>query len=153
MLNPSEAVARIQSIVVNSAPVARGSGVVRGNFYKASIVGAGVTGQITGQSTYVHCLVFRNDTAAVGEVNMPLALKDRIVVGPGTLVAIEFLIGGRVGINQSTQVVINSNRSVVDVNTALGRSFMNTVKLFLDANKLKQPLEIQTNGGTMAIKG
>jgi hypothetical protein len=110
---------------------------------------------LTAQSLKVGVIVFRADMVAVAKECMPLFMGDRICTGPETLTAVEFLIGGRVGINASTQVVIDSERSVADVNTPAGRAFINALRVLVkwDAKALKQPLEIQTNGGTMAIKG
>lgn len=102
------------------------------------------------KSMQVSALVFRGDTVAVAKEGMLLALNDHICTGPSTLAAIEFLIGGRASINQSTEAVIDTERSVHDVN---GPSAMQIIRALLGTNQLRRPIEIQTNGGTMGIKG
>jgi len=44
----------------------------------------------------------------------PVYLGDELQTGHNTVVAIEFIIGGQVGINSDTQVTVNSERSVQD---------------------------------------
>jgi hypothetical protein len=149
---PSQSVARIQRMQFkngNIGPINTG-GYTPGQFYRA----AKHTGLTTG-TIKVGALVFRGLTVAVAKENMLLEIADRVCTGPDVIVAIEFLIGGRVSVNVSTEVVVETDRSVVDVNVAPGRAGVLTFsRLFkLDAKALKQPLEIQTNGGTMAIKG
>jgi hypothetical protein len=151
MINPSEAVARIQDIAhrrVRVGPIGT-PGYVPGQFYLATNM-MGPAG-----STKVHALVFRGKFVAVAHENMLLKIGDRVRTGPDILMALEFLIGGRVGINESTEVVIDSERSVADHNTPTYRVLLKNFALWTkaDAKALKQPLEIQTNGGTMGIKG
>lgn len=153
---PSQPIARIQRVQFKSAnigPIGVG-GYVAGQFYRA----AKHTG-LNAATIKVGALVFRgqmnSQTVAVAKEGMQLELGDRVCTGPDTLVLIEFLIGGRVSVNASTEVVVDSERSVADVNLPTGRQALKALAgLFkLDAKALKQPLEIQTNGGTMAIKG
>ena len=81
-------------------------------------------------------------------------LKDHYLTDPNTVAALEFLIGGRVGINSDTEIEIVDQRSVAS-NTTGKRIVLNRGSLWVkaDARSLKQPLEIQTNGGVMGIKG
>lgn len=81
-------------------------------------------------------------------------IKDRYQTDPNTVAALEFLIGGRVGINCDTQIEIVNERSVAD-GSAVKRVILNNGSLWVkaDARALKQPIEIQTNGGVMGIKG
>lgn len=81
-------------------------------------------------------------------------LKDHYLTDPNTVAALEFLIGGRVGINSSTEIEILNERSVSD-GSAVKRVVLSSGSLWVkaDAKSLKQPLEIQTNGGVMGIKG
>ena len=150
-----EPVARIQSIVPNarggqiSAP--NGS-YVPGHFYR---LGKGQSASNMGPLTQVPLIVIRGDTFAVGATNMALYVNDFIRTGPTCLAAIEFLIGGRVGINSGTIIEIVNERSVADGPISFGRLIAKNVSLWkkADANTLKQPIEIQTNGGVMGIKG
>lgn len=103
----------------------------------------------------VGAVVIRDQTFAVATVGLPLCVGDFIRTGPQTIVGLEFLIGGRVGLNKSTAVEIVNERAVADVGTGVYRAILKQVHLWLvaDAKQLKQPLEIQTNGGVMGIKG
>jgi hypothetical protein len=49
-----------------------------------------------------------------GWLGMPVWIGDQIITNNNTLVAIEFIIGGRVGINKDSWVKIVSERSVAD---------------------------------------
>ena len=88
-------------------------------------------------------------------INATGYVQDHFVTNPNTLAALEFLIGGRVGIHQSTDVEILSERSVGDSQVPVKRMVLKNGSLWVkaDAKTLKQPLEIQTNGGTMGIRG
>lgn len=87
-------------------------------------------------------------------VNATGYVQDHFKTSKNTLAALEFLIGGRVGINQSSDVEIVNERSVVD-NQQGKRLVLKSGGLWMkaDAKSLKQPLEIQTNGGIMGIRG
>jgi len=88
-------------------------------------------------------------------VNATGYVKDHFITDNNTLAALEFLIGGRVGINKATDIEIVTDRSVADGKTDVKRIILKSGSLWVkaDAAQLKQPLEIQTNGGTMGIKG
>jgi hypothetical protein len=151
-MDTSQAVARIQRLQskLNKVGPIGSPGYVAGQFYRVMQK----PGLANGTSK-VHALVFRGDMVAVAKENMLLQLHDRLCTGPDTLALIEFLIGGRVSVNSSTEVIVDTERSVVDGNNGAARTGNKALaSLFkLDARALKQPLEIQTNGGTMAIKG
>jgi hypothetical protein len=91
---------------------------------------------------------------AVGE-HSTFQNGDVLTTDDHTVAALEFLIGGRVGINKSTNVEMVNERSVKDGETSLKRLIMKNGSLWMkaDASALKQPIEIQTNGGTMGIRG
>lgn len=82
-------------------------------------------------------------------------VKDHYITDANTVAALEFLIGGRVGINKGSDVEIVDERSVADGKTPVKRIVLKKGGLWVkaDAKQLKQPLEIQTNGGVMGIKG
>jgi hypothetical protein len=84
-----------------------------------------------------------------------LRVKDVIRTAPDTILAIEFLIGGRVSVNSGTVIEIVNERSVADGRNGIKRTFLKNASLWLksDSNALKEPIEIQTNGGVMGVKG
>lgn len=88
-------------------------------------------------------------------VNSSGYIKDNFKTDANTLAALEFLIGGRVGINKNTEIEIVDAKSVADANVSVKRIIMKNGSLWVkaDAKALKQPIEIQTNGGVMGIKG
>jgi hypothetical protein len=88
-------------------------------------------------------------------VNTTGYVKDHFMTDTNTLAALEFLIGGRVGINKDTDIEIVNERSVADGSLEVKRIILKNGSLWVkaDAKALKQPLEIQTNGGVMGIKG
>ena len=92
---------------------------------------------------------------ALAAMNMPLEVGDVVTTGPYGLVTIEFFIGGRVSVNKDTSVEIVNERAVADQNVSMKRWFLKNAALWIkaDAATLKQPIEIQTNGGTIGIKG
>lgn len=81
-------------------------------------------------------------------------VKDHYLTDPNTVAALEFLIGGRVGINHNTEIEIVNERSIAD-GSPVKRVILGSGSLWVkaDAKTLKQPIEIQTNGGVMGIKG
>ncbi|MBN9418395.1 MAG: FecR domain-containing protein [Candidatus Eremiobacteraeota bacterium] len=81
-------------------------------------------------------------------------VQDHYITDGNTVAALEFLIGGRVGINKNTDIEIIDARSVSD-GKPVKRVVLKNGGLWVkaEAKSLKQPLEIQTNGGVMGIKG
>jgi hypothetical protein len=90
-------------------------------------------------------------------VGTSVYLGDIIITNPNTQAAIEFTIGGRVGINSDASVSIATERSVANYNQPLSKTLqmmvMGVWNMFPATAKLKEPVEIQTNGGVMGIKG
>lgn len=88
-------------------------------------------------------------------VNATGYVQDHFRTDKNTLAALEFLIGGRVGVNQGTDVEIVNERSVAGGQLEVKRIVLKTGSMWVkaDAKTLKQPIEIQTNGGTLGIKG
>jgi hypothetical protein len=80
-------------------------------------------------------------------------LRDRFKTSPETVAALEFFIGGRVGVNRDTEIEVVTERSVAGVGDSPQKIILVNGALWLKASPLKKPLEIQTNGGTMAIRG
>jgi hypothetical protein len=57
--------------------------------------------------------------------------------------------------NTDTQIVMADERSVVEGKVSTKRAILKEGSIWVkpDARALKRPLEIQTNGGTLGIKG
>ncbi len=108
-------------------------------------------------SSKVAALVIRQNTFAVPDTNMILRIGDIFKTAPGVVAALEFLIGGKVGINQDSAIQIVTERSVADADqlfTRVAKRYIaSPASLWVKAVNLKMPLEIQTNGGVMGIKG
>lgn len=101
-------------------------------------------------------------TPAGGGPPRQLAVGDEIGVGDtittttGSIVALEFMIGGRVGVNENSDVIIVNERSVADTGNAPNsndRILLRKFGLWDKALSLRVPLEIQTSGGVIGIKG
>lgn len=149
----AEPVARIQSIkFTGAAHVSAGmQEYISGQFYRRVDNLAGMSNVVTRK---VGAVVIRGDTFAVPKLNMSLCVGDRIRTGPDTLMAVEFYIGGRAGIGRGAEVHIINERNIAAYKPGFFKVLLQTGKLILvDAKQLKQPLEIQTNGGVMGIKG
>ena len=97
-------------------------------------------------------LVFRGNTFAVASNNTTLCVGDFVQTSSEDMCAIEFLIGGRVGVNYSTIIEIVNERAVADGDNGFFRFCLKNGFLWLRDGETRI-LEIQTAGGTMAIKG
>ena len=85
-------------------------------------------------------------------VGEELRLHDKIRTQGNSRAAIEFVIGGRAGMHPESELRIASERSVGDEKTAK-RITVTKGGIWMKCDKLKEPMEIQTNGGVMGIKG
>ena len=83
-------------------------------------------------------------------LGMPVFLEDKLRTSAGCVLAIEFIIGGRVGVNADSTVTVSGERSVANSNVSLKRVILRTGAMWKNTGS---PLEIQTNGGVMGIKG
>lgn len=81
------------------------------------------------------------------------AIHDHFRTGPETVALLEFFIGGRVGVNRDAEIEVIDDRSVADRNVTAQRLILHNGTLWMKSGQLKRPLEIQTNGGIMGIKG
>ncbi|MFN8612394.1 MAG: FecR domain-containing protein [Vulcanimicrobiota bacterium] len=82
------------------------------------------------------------------------AISDHFKTDPATVAALEFFIGGRVGVARDTDLEIVTDRSVSALAPRLKRVVLHKGVLWMkSARPLTEPLEIQTNGGTLGIKG
>lgn len=104
----------------------------------------------SGNVENVAAVVIRNHRgteAAVAHTGQLLYVGDVLRTGPETLLALEFLIGGRVSVKSSACVEIASERSVTEKISGWANPFKRMLA------KPREPLQIQTNGGTIGIKG
>ncbi len=99
-----------------------------------------------------HLTVRRNGKILTPYEGMDLYQKDVITTDNNTVAAIEFSIGGRAGINRNSQIVITSERSVKSTAESPWPK-ISKGGMWAKCGKLKEPLEIQTNGGVTGIKG
>ncbi len=76
---------------------------------------------------------------------------DVIGTDGNTVMALEFALGGRVGVNKSSEIEITTERSVNSTTTDALK--ISKGGLWAKCGALKEPLEIQTNGGVIGIKG
>jgi hypothetical protein len=87
-------------------------------------------------------------------LGMPIFLGDKLRTSSNYQVAIEFIIGGRVGINVDSAVRVATERSVEDVDVSVMRLIMRKGGMWDKTERMKEPIEIQTNGGVMGgLKG
>ena len=86
-------------------------------------------------------------------MGMPVWIGDGLITGQNTVAAVEFVIGGRVGINKDSWVKVATERSVADAHVDLKKIILRKAGMWAKMAKLKEPLEIQTNGGVLGIKG
>ena len=104
------------------------------------------------------CWVIRQSSTgeliARATFEMQVCEGDIIITGSSTDAAVEFLIGGRVGISAGSGVVITGERSVAVVpSTDHARHIFRKGGTRSKNSTLNVPLEIQTNGGIYGIKG
>jgi hypothetical protein len=103
-----------------------------------------------------HVTVERDGKIFSVSENVTLQTGDIIKTDPNTILAFEFLIGGRVGVNANTEVKLTGERSIEGVNVSAKTHALKIWDLWVSntsARALRTPIEIQTNGGTMGIKG
>jgi RHS repeat-associated protein len=86
-------------------------------------------------------------------LDAPVYMSDVLKTDKNTVFAIEFIIGGRVGVNVNSSVKVNGERSVEDAEFNPYRIILRKGGMWAKTGKLKEPLEIQTNGGVIGIKG
>lgn len=126
-------------------------GFVLGRFYPLRHNPEGLPNARTAR---VNAVVVRGNFFTIGYVDLELRLGDRILTGPNCILAIEFATGGRVGVNKDSDVEIIRDRQVADTKPGFGKMMLRKAHLWgkIDRNKT-DPIEIQTNGGVMGIKG
>ena len=154
-----EPVARIQDIKTLGNHSTAPYNPITGQFYQLAPASAFESWEKDWKTHIAAAIVMRRTRGApvkiaVAKVNMPLEVGDLVVTGPDTLLLIEFLIGGRVSVNRDTRITIVNERAVADEGgLTMQRWLHKNGALWFKHNRLKEPLEIQTNGGTMGIRG
>ena len=97
--------------------------------------------------------VQRGGTGPVTPLSVGGFLQKGDVVGTdgNTVMALEFALGGRVGINKASEIELTSEQTVKGTTTDSLK--ISKGGMWAKCGALKEPLEIQTNGGVMGIKG
>ncbi len=85
---------------------------------------------------------------AVGDL---LQKGDVVTTDGNTVLALELVSGGTVGINKSSAIELTGERTASDRNG--GGVILSKGELWSRVGELKEPLEVQTNGGVMGIRG
>jgi hypothetical protein len=80
-----------------------------------------------------------------------VGVGDVISTDGNTVMALEFGIGGRLGINKNSEITITGERSVS--NNSPDKFTLSKGGMWGKVGDLKADLEIQTNGGVIGIKG
>jgi hypothetical protein len=101
----------------------------------------------------VQAWILKNGESHLAFARALLRVGDRVRTGLRTIAALEFFIGGRVGISVDTTVEVVGERQVTAVDMSLSRRAKTTWVLLTGGNRLKQPLEIQTSGGILGTRG
>lgn len=101
-------------------------------------------------------IIHSDGTFEVASVGSPIYVGDTILTTQGTVGAIQFVLGGRVGINSNDGINVVSERSATEVNSTLDNLANGTITpsgIIQHLKQMNQPVLIQTNGGVMGIKG
>jgi predicted heme/steroid binding protein len=101
-------------------------------------------------------IIHSDGTFEVASVGSPIYVGDTILTTQGTVGAIQFVLGGRVGINSDDGINVVNERSATEVNSTLDNVVNGTITpsgVIQHLKQMSQPVLIQTNGGVMGIKG
>ena len=96
---------------------------------------------------------FRDGAWQTATVGTQLHIDDKLRTDDNTTAALEFSIGGRAGLRQGSEVKFTHERQVEGVGPVLSGVKLTQGGIWMKCDKLKEPMEIQTNGGVMGIKG
>ncbi len=81
-------------------------------------------------------------------------LQDHVRTGADSVATLEFDVGGRLGINSQTEVVLLGPREAQTVNQGtLQRLYLQAGSIWARISGQGQELQVQTSGGVMGIKG
>lgn len=111
-----------------------------------------------GESIPVGAVVLRassgHTTFSVAGQGTPVFLNDIIKTGPETILAMELLKGGRIGVKKSTTVqMINDGEVATLDHNGWRKVALKSGGVWAKFNSPSKPLTIQTRGGVMGIKG
>lgn len=96
----------------------------------------------------------RKSATALAFPFMNTMVKDEYQTDASTVAALEFVTGGRVGINKGTRIEIVSESEIKeDGKPVVKRIKIKGGRVWAKMSKRKEPLEIETAGGVMGIKG
>lgn len=85
---------------------------------------------------------------------MPTLIKDEYATDANTVAALEFVTGGRVAINKKTKIEVVSESAIQeDGKPLVKRIKVKSGRVWAKITKRKDPLEVETAGGVMGIKG
>lgn len=84
-------------------------------------------------------------------VQMPDYIGDKLTTEAKSVAAVEFVVGGKIGINPNSSVVITGNRSATDASGSVLQVASGAVWAKFD--KQKSPLIIRTPSATLGIRG
>jgi hypothetical protein len=101
--------------------------------------------------------VKRYDTHAIVPLRVgdSVYVGDEIYTGKTTVAALEFLLGGKVGINSGQHVKVSSERSIDSIGGTLYDILKHKIRIIEDVEHREGPqrVQIQTSGGILSIKG
>jgi len=86
------------------------------------------------------------------KIGETVEIGDVIKMAPDAVAGLEFIIGGRVGINHGATVKVLSERGVSDDDRSLYHQLM-FMRNHISLNKTRYEVMIGTNGGVLGIKG
>jgi hypothetical protein len=95
-------------------------------------------------------------TFEIARKDVPMWAGDIIKTAPDTSMAVELLIGARVGVKRGSTVMIGSDGETAFTEVSEGqwrKITLNSGGVYAKFNKHEKPLTIQTRGGVMGIKG
>ncbi len=151
--DPADAVARIASYVAYNPDTGRMYDHIPHAVYQYTSDNWSI-----GKETPVAGVIFHgtNDykTFEIATPEARLFVGDVIASSKGTAIAIEFLIGGRVGIKPGRSIkIINEGEASIEDGGHWTKMVLKSGGLWSKFAKQDKPLTIQTRGGVMGIKG
>lgn len=106
----------------------------------------------------VHAIVLRAEGGyrkfAIAAKDTPLWIGDVVMTDPLTSLAIEMLIGARVGVvRRSTIKITSETRCDTLEHREFSKITLHSGGLFANWHNVEKPMYLQTRGGVMGIKG
>jgi len=113
----------------------------------------GGTGGAPGSSSDVSVKRYYGTTIQPLHVSDALYVGDEIYTGNDTVASFTFLLGGQIGINRASHVMVTSQRTITEKYALLSHQIRRYLSIMMHVATQKTPLLIQTNGGVMGVKG